>query len=31
VPLRSQSVTDFDWFVMLDEVSYTRGGRPLPG
>lgn len=24
------SLTDFDWLAMLDSVTYTRGGWPLP-
>ncbi len=29
LPLSSQSLTDFDWLAVLDEVTYTRGGRQL--
>jgi len=28
--LTSQSLTDFDWLMVLDSVTYTRGGQPLP-
>ncbi len=31
MPLDANSLTDFDWLVVFDEVSYTRGGPPLPG
>lgn len=27
--LTPQSLTDFDWLVVLDSTTYTRGGRPL--
>ncbi|MBN1221791.1 MAG: erythromycin esterase family protein, partial [Candidatus Aminicenantes bacterium] len=27
--LTSQSLTDFDWLIVLDSVAYTRGGPPL--
>lgn len=30
-PLTARSFTDFDWLVVLDSVSYTRGGPPLEG
>ena len=29
-PFTPKSFTDFDWFVMLDKVSYSRGGPQLP-
>jgi len=29
-PLTPQSVTDFDWWVILDSTTYQRGGPPLP-
>lgn len=29
-PLTPQSLTDFDWLVVLDSVTYTRGAPPLP-
>jgi erythromycin esterase-like protein len=29
-PLTSQSLTDFDWLVMLDSTTYSRGGPILP-
>lgn len=29
-PLTPHSLTDFDWLAMLDSVTYTRGGWPLP-
>jgi erythromycin esterase len=29
VPLRPQSLADFDWLVALNSTTYTRGGRPL--
>lgn len=28
-PLTSQSFTDFDWLVVLDSTTYSRGGPPL--
>ena len=28
-PLTSESVTDFDWLVVLDSTEYNRGGPPL--
>jgi len=28
-PLTAQSLTDFDWWVMLDSTAYSRGGPPL--
>ena len=28
-PLSPQSLTDFDWLVVLDTTAYTRGGPPL--
>ena len=28
-PLNPQSFTDFDWLVILDTTSYSRGGWPL--
>ena len=30
-PLTRDSLTDFDALVVLDTVTYTRGGPPLPG
>ncbi len=27
--LTSESLTDFDWLVVLDATAYTRGGPPL--
>ncbi|MFO0876458.1 MAG: erythromycin esterase family protein [Gemmataceae bacterium] len=30
-PLEVQSLSDFDWLGVLGEVTYWRGGRPLPG
>jgi erythromycin esterase-like protein len=29
-PLTPQSLTDFDWFAVLDSTAYSRGGPPLP-
>lgn len=29
-PLSAQSFTDFDWLVLMDSPTYTRGARPLP-
>jgi erythromycin esterase-like protein len=29
-PLTVQSFAEFDWFVVLDSTTYTRGGPPLP-
>jgi erythromycin esterase-like protein len=29
--LTSQSLSDFDWLVVLDSTGYARGGPPLPG
>ena len=29
-PLTAQSFTDFDWLVVLDSTTYSRGGPPLP-
>ncbi|MHB1131635.1 MAG: erythromycin esterase family protein [Chloroflexota bacterium] len=29
-PLSAQSLGDFDWLVVLDATSYSRGGPPLP-
>jgi erythromycin esterase-like protein len=29
-PFTSHSFTDFDWLVVLDSVTYTRGAPPLP-
>ena len=29
IPLSGQSLTDFNWLAVLNEVTYTRGGRPL--
>ncbi|OLS13980.1 MAG: erythromycin esterase [Promethearchaeota archaeon CR_4] len=29
-PLNPQSLTDFDWFLILDSTPYCRGGPPLP-
>jgi len=29
-PLSAHSLRDFDWLVMLDTVTYSRGGPPLP-
>ena len=29
-PLTAQHLRDFDWLVILDEVTYHRGGPPLP-
>jgi erythromycin esterase-like protein len=28
-PLTSRSFAEFDWFVVLDSTTYTRGGPPL--
>lgn len=30
MPLDSQSFTDFDWLVVLNSVTYSRGAPPLP-
>lgn len=29
-PLTAQSLTDFDWLLVLDSTPYSRGGPPLP-
>jgi hypothetical protein len=29
-PLTSESFTDFDYWVLLDSTTYSRGGPPLP-
>jgi hypothetical protein len=29
-PLTPQSITDFDWLVLLNSAAYLRGGLPLP-
>jgi erythromycin esterase len=30
-PSTAKTFTDFDWLVMLDNVTYSRGGPQLPG
>ena len=29
-PLTAQSITDFDWLMLLNSATYLRGGPPLP-